>query len=80
MVEKAAAVERPPKELKGFARVALHPGESRRLTVRLDARAFSYYDPAARSWRIHFGEFEILVGPSSAETPLRARIKAVSVS
>jgi beta-glucosidase len=74
VAEKAPAVERPPKELKGFARVALRPGEARRVTVGLDARAFSYYDPARRSWRIHPGEFDILVGPSSAETPLRATV------
>jgi beta-glucosidase len=75
VAEKAPAVERPPKELKGFARVALRPGESRRVTVRLDARAFSYYDTASRSWRVNPGQFEILVGPSSAETPLRASVK-----
>ncbi|HWS90576.1 MAG TPA: glycoside hydrolase family 3 C-terminal domain-containing protein [Pyrinomonadaceae bacterium] len=66
-----AAVPRPPKELKGFAKVALRPGESRRVTVRLGGRAFSYYDDAAKRWRIDPGDFRILVGRSSEQIELR---------
>jgi beta-glucosidase len=68
-----APVPRPPKELKGFAKVSLRPGESRRVTVRLDARAFSYYDTASKGWRRDPGDFDILVGRSSEQIELRGK-------
>ncbi|MET0645167.1 MAG: glycoside hydrolase family 3 C-terminal domain-containing protein [Pyrinomonadaceae bacterium] len=68
-----ARVPRPPKELKGFAKVTLRPGESRRVTVRLDGRAFSYYDAASRRWQIDPGDFQILVGRSSEQIELRGK-------
>jgi beta-glucosidase len=68
-----ASVPRPPKELKGFSKVSLRPGESRRVTVRLDGRAFSYYDAAAKRWRIDPGDFDILVGRSSEQIELRGK-------
>jgi beta-glucosidase len=49
--QDAPKVPRPERELKGFARVALAPGESRRVVLRLDRSAFAYYDEAARAWR-----------------------------
>jgi len=63
-------VARPVKELKGFAKLMLQPGESRSVTVPLDGRAFSYYDVKAKKWRAQAGEFDILVGRSSAEIEL----------
>jgi beta-glucosidase len=66
-----ASVPRPPKELKGFAKVSLEPGETRRVTVALDRRALSYYDVKAKGWRAEPGEFGILVGRSSADVVLR---------
>ena len=68
-----ARVPRPPKELKGFAKVTLRPGESRRVTIRLDGRAFSYYDTAAKRWQIDPGDFDILVGRSSEQIELRGK-------
>jgi beta-glucosidase len=68
-----ASVPRPPKELKGFSKVTLRPGESRRVTVRLDGRAFSYYDVAAKRWRHDPGDFDILVGRSSEQIELRGK-------
>ena len=58
---------RPPKELKGFAKVELQPGETRTVTLALDFRAFAYYHPAYRQWITEDGEFDILVGASSAD-------------
>jgi beta-glucosidase len=66
-----AQVPRPPKELKGFAKVSLRPGETRRVTVELDRRSFSYYDVKTKQWRADPGVFEILVGRSSADIQLR---------
>ncbi len=64
-------VPRPPKELKGFAKVYLEPGETQRVTVRLDRRSFAYYDVDKRDWAVTPGDFEILVGRSSEAIELR---------
>ena len=68
------AVERPAKELRGFARVSLRPGETRRVTVPLDGRSFSYYDEAGKRWRADPGDYEILVGRSSQQIELRGKL------
>jgi beta-glucosidase len=66
-------VARPAKELKGFAKVSLRPGETRRVNVTLDARSFSYYDTDAKRWRTDPGDFDILVGRSSEQIELRGK-------
>jgi beta-glucosidase len=58
---------RPPKELKGFAKVELQPGETKTVTISLDFRAFAYYHPGYMRWITEDGEFDILVGASSAD-------------
>ena len=60
-----ASVPRPVKELKGFAKVHLRPGETKRVTVSLDRRAFSFYDVEKNNWKAEPGKFSILVGSSS---------------
>jgi beta-glucosidase len=67
-------VARPPKELKGFVKVPLAPGGVQRVSVDLDARAFSYWDAASHQWTADPGDYEILVGSSSADTPLKTTI------
>jgi beta-glucosidase len=69
-----SSVPGPVKELKGFTKVSLRPGESRHVTVPLDARAFQYYDVNAKDWTTYPGRFEILVGPSSAQIALRSKL------
>jgi beta-glucosidase len=66
-----AKVPRPVKELKGFAKVNLKPGESKRVTLQLDRRAFSYYDVAQRDWNAEPGPFTILIGGSSDNLSLQ---------
>ena len=68
-----ASVPRPVKELKGFAKVNLRPGESKRVTVQLDRRAFSFYDVKKHAWSAEPGEFAILVGSSSAKMELQGK-------
>jgi beta-glucosidase len=58
---------RPPKELKGFVKIELQPGETKTVTLALDFRAFAYYHPAYQQWITEDGEFDILVGASSAD-------------
>jgi beta-glucosidase len=67
-------VPRPAKELKGFLKVSLRPGETRRLSVMLDSRALSYYDVNAKKWRAEPGEFNVLVGRSSEQIELRGKL------
>src|SRR5580693_4748630 len=67
----AASVPRPVKELKGFAKIRLRPAESRRVTLKLDRRAFSFYDVKKGDWTAEAGEFTILVGGSSDNIQLR---------
>ncbi len=61
---------RPFKELKAFEKVALAPGETKRVTIALDERALSYWDPAVKSFVAEPGEFKILIGASSADIRL----------
>ena len=57
---------RPPKELKGFAKVDLQPGETKTVSIPLDFRAFAYYHPGYEQWITEDGEFDILVGASAS--------------
>ncbi|HOU13480.1 MAG TPA: glycoside hydrolase family 3 C-terminal domain-containing protein [Anaerolineae bacterium] len=66
---------RPAKELKGFAKVALQPGEETNVTFDLDRRAFAFYDPRIKDWRVEAGVFEILVGASSQDIRLSAAVE-----
>jgi beta-glucosidase len=74
VAEPHARVPRPAKELKGFARIELKPGETKTATVTLDGRAFSYYDADAKKWRADAGEFQILVGRSSQDIQLHTAV------
>jgi beta-glucosidase len=67
-------VARPPQELKGFARVALDPGQTRHVSVPLDARSFTWYDGKAAAWHADAGSFTIYVSRSSADRQLEGKI------
>ena len=69
-----AKVPRPAKELKGFSKINLRPGETRRVTVSLDSRALSYYDVDGKQWVAEPGDFDVLVGGSSAQIELRGKV------
>ena len=73
-----SSVIRPAKELKGFEKVMLQPGEEKTVTFTLDKRAFAYYNEEIKDWYVEDGEFEILVGGSSQHTPLRTTITVKS--
>lgn len=70
-----APVPRPAKELKGFSRVELKPGESKKIVLNLDMRAFAYWDQANHKWTVAHGEYKILVGGSSKSLPLTATVR-----
>ncbi|MFP4394918.1 MAG: glycoside hydrolase family 3 C-terminal domain-containing protein [Anaerolineales bacterium] len=62
-----ARVARPIKELKGFRKIYLAPGEAQTVTFTLDARALSFYDPYEEAWVAEPGDFELLIGSSSRD-------------
>jgi beta-glucosidase len=66
--------DEPPMQLKGFKKLMLNPGETTIVEVKLDARAFSYWSEKAHAWQVAAGEFQVLVGDSSANTPLKANL------
>jgi beta-glucosidase len=72
--ESHPPVPRPAKELKGFARTALRAGETERVKVLLDSRAFSYYDVRAHQWHADPSEFTIFVGRSVDQIELRGTL------
>ncbi|MEW9052266.1 MAG: glycoside hydrolase family 3 C-terminal domain-containing protein [Neobacillus sp.] len=72
------SVIRPVKELKGFEKVALEPGEETTVTFTLDKRAFAYYNVELKDWHVETGEFEILVGNSSTNISLTEIVKVES--
>ncbi len=75
---RGPSVERPVKELKGFAKVALAPGESREVRLKLDARAFSFYDPTRRAWIAEPGAYDLLIGASAADIELQTTVRLES--
>ena len=64
VAKKDSELFRPAKELKGFARVTLAPGEKQRITITLDDKAFRFWNVKANRWEIEGGEYELLVGAS----------------
>ena len=80
--EKTPTVPRPIKELKGFKKVFLQPGDSRRVTLELDQRSFAFFktnpDPTKQVWEAEPGIYEILVGASSQDIRLNGQFKLQS--
>jgi beta-glucosidase len=68
------SVPRPPKELKGLAKIQLRPGETKNVSVVLDKRSFSYYDVAQKQWSAEPGEPGVLVGRSSEQIVLQGKL------
>jgi len=68
------AGDEAPRQLKGFRKIMLSPGESREVVVALDARAFSYWSIKEHDWRIQPGTYAIMAGSSSQDVPLVSSI------
>ncbi|HEY3437886.1 MAG TPA: glycoside hydrolase family 3 C-terminal domain-containing protein, partial [Actinotalea sp.] len=67
VADPQSTVFRPAQELRGFARVALEPGDSERVTIGLDARAFAWWSTPLQRWVVEGGRFEVRVGASSRD-------------
>ena len=72
-------VSRPVKELKGFEKVALEPGESKIITFILNKRAWAYYDVEAHDWYTEEGTFKVLVGASSRDIRMEEAVYVIPV-
>ncbi|MGI5130633.1 glycoside hydrolase family 3 C-terminal domain-containing protein [Pseudonocardia sp. CA-107938] len=70
----SAVVVRPPRELRDFAKIALAPGESRRVEFRLGPRAFAHWSVSQHRWVVEPGTAVIAVGPSSRDLPLQTSV------
>jgi beta-glucosidase len=75
VAELGSDIPRPPKELKGFAKVDLKPGETQRVKVELNPRSFAFYDVEGSVWRVPAGTYKVLVGESSAQIDLTGEVK-----
>jgi len=62
-----SSLVRPQKELKGFEKVDLLPGETKTVSVSLDFRSFAFFHPGYHQWITENGEFDILLGASSSD-------------
>ena len=69
---------RPVRELKGFEKVELRPGETKQVTFTLDKRAFAYWNQQIHDWHVETGLFEIQVGQSSRDICLTETVKVNS--
>ena len=74
----ASSIFRPQKELKGFAKVFLQPGEEQLISITLEPRAFSYFDTDLNAWRVEPGIYSILVGASSRDIRLQTSLEITS--
>jgi beta-glucosidase len=68
--DPGAPVDRPIRELKGFERVELSPGESKTISFQIDRRALSFYSTEHHAWTAQPGQFDVSVGSSSRDLPL----------
>lgn len=73
--QEKPALPRPEKELKGFEKVYLQPGQQKVITVTLNNDAFSYYNDVKNEWITEAGMFDILVGGSSRDVKLQGKVK-----
>lgn len=71
---KGGKVYRPEKELKGFAKVSLKAGESKKVTISFDDKSFRYFNTKTNKWEVEGGEYIVSVGSSSADIKLTAKV------
>ena len=73
--DKESSVPRPLKELKGFSRVSIEPGETKTIVMKLKERDFAFWDIVSNNWKVEPGEFELLVGSNSRDIKLKQTIE-----
>jgi beta-glucosidase len=76
---RQASVIRPVRELKGFAKVFLNPGQSKTVSLTLGRRAFAFWSAEADDWCVDSGEYELAVGSSSRDLRQRASLRITAL-
>ncbi|MGO4539697.1 beta-glucosidase [Paenibacillus sp. 2TAB19] len=74
----ASTIDRPDKELKGFAKLELQPGEQKTVMIELDKRSFAYYNVELKDWHVESGQFAVLIGRSSEDIVLSDTLNVTS--
>lgn len=74
VAEQTPKTDRPIKELKGFTKVELLPGETKRITIPLNFRSFAYYNDNKEEWEVTPGKFKIMIQENSIEKNLETEI------
>lgn len=69
------AARRPVRELKGYEKVSLLPGETKTISFTLDYRSFAWYNEAIHDWYAASGDYEILIGASSRDLRLSGKVR-----
>lgn len=80
VADKESTIYRPVKELKGFKKVWLNPGEEKEISFELSKRAFAFYNVNISDWCVESGEFDILIGASSADIRLTATVNVTAAA
>jgi beta-glucosidase len=73
-----ASTGEPPRQLKGFSKLSLNPGQSQTVSIPLSATAFAHWETSSRQWVVSGGTYQIYVGDSSRNLPLRASLELPS--
>ena len=76
--DEESSVGRPVRELKGFTKVELMPGEEKEVSFELDKRSFAYYEPRIHDWYVESGTFLVEIGASSRDIRLQAQVQVDS--
>jgi beta-glucosidase len=71
---RSPSLQRPDRELAGFAKVAVEPGQTNRVTIAVEPERFAYYHDGLKRWVIEKGEYDVLIGASAADIKLSHRV------
>jgi beta-glucosidase len=78
VADKESTVIRPVKELRGFDKIALQPGETKTVIFRLNKRAFAYYSMKISDWHVETGDFDIIIARSATDAVLTKTVRVES--
>ncbi len=73
-----ASTGEPPRQLKGFSKLSLNPGQSQTVSIPLSATSFAHWETSSRQWVVSGGSYQIYVGDSSRDLPLQASLELPS--
>ena len=74
-LRRAGESNRAERELKGFAKVSLEPGETKAVSISVPVDSLAYYDVASSSWKLEPLEHAVHIGPSSRDLPLSTTLR-----